>query len=383
MSLGKHVTLAPPRSRVLEGLLGGNGSSIPAGGNVWPTAIYWTTVQIGTPPQDFPVAIDSGSGDLDVSGKGCAGCVTTAPNRAYDHAASSSAKPKLPFVFSNSYQTCDLLDPTAVCTISGKLYTEQVSLAGIGPTAVGMGSIEKQTSNFDQFKQIDGVMGFTQGGSEDVFAQLVKAGLCDNVWAMCMHEGSKSNGTITIGGVDPRLSDNVSYVPDVGLGFHSVQVVGVKGLGLQSGASGGVDWAVPVGKPAILDTGTNILLVPLALLKKMQAAMCSDTSLANCNALWEGKCMPMSASQLAAYPPIALQLNTGLELNMGVKDYLLLGSPLAGGAQNYCLGIKDGGSAGGGFIIGDTTMRNYYLVFDLAHKRIGWGPVNELACGSI
>ena len=31
MSLGKHVTLAPPRSRVLEGLLGGNGSSIPAG----------------------------------------------------------------------------------------------------------------------------------------------------------------------------------------------------------------------------------------------------------------------------------------------------------------------------------------------------------------
>ena len=24
-------------------------------------------------------------------------------------------------------------------------------------------------------------------------------------------EGSKSNGTITIGGVDPRLSDNVSY----------------------------------------------------------------------------------------------------------------------------------------------------------------------------
>lgn len=34
-------------------------------------------------------------------------------------------------------------------------------------------------------------------------------------------------------------------------------------------------------------------------------------------------------------------------------------------------------------LAGDTTMRNYYLVFDLAHKRIGWGPVNELACGSI
>ena len=28
------------------------------------------------------------------------------------------------------------------------------------------------------------------------------------------------------------------------------------------------------------------------------------------------------------------------------------------------------------FIIGDTTMRNYLLVFDYAQKRIGWGDVN-------
>ena len=69
-------------------------------------------------------------------------------------------------------------------------------------------------------------MGFTSGGDEDVFASLVAAGKCDNVWAICMKEGSKSNGTITIGGVDERLSvgGKVNYVPDVGFGFHSVQV---------------------------------------------------------------------------------------------------------------------------------------------------------------
>ena len=54
--------------------------------------------------------------------------------------------------------------------------------------------------------------GFTQGGKEDVFHQLVAAELCDNVWSICMHEGTKSNGTLTIGGVDPRLSANVSCV---------------------------------------------------------------------------------------------------------------------------------------------------------------------------
>jgi hypothetical protein len=68
--------------------------------------------KVGTPSQDFPVAIDSGSGDLDISGKGCVGCVHGGPNREYDHTASSTSAAAFPFVFSNSYQTCDLQDPT-------------------------------------------------------------------------------------------------------------------------------------------------------------------------------------------------------------------------------------------------------------------------------
>ena len=70
--LGKLVVHAPPRSRI--GSITANGSSIPAGGAVWPTAIYWSLVQVGTPPVDFPAAIDSGSGDLDISGKVILSC---------------------------------------------------------------------------------------------------------------------------------------------------------------------------------------------------------------------------------------------------------------------------------------------------------------------
>ena len=74
----------------------------------------------------------------------------------------------------------------------------------------------------------------------------------------------------------------------------------------------------------------------------------------------------------------------GAELRMSSRDYILKGSPLATSAGQVCMGIKDGGSAGGsGFIIGDTTMRNYYLVFDLAEKKIGWGKVNKKNCGSL
>ena len=260
--LNKRLTLAPPRSRVAEQLSSslGNGSSIPADGSVWPTAIYWTYVEIGTPAVKFPVAIDSGSGDLDVSGANCEGCVTKHPNVAYDAAKSTTAKRAFPFAFSNSYQTCDLQDPTAVCTISGGLFTDQVSLAGFGPVEVTLGSIEKQTSNFDQFKEIDGVMGFTMGTKKNVFARLVAAGKIANVWSMCMRRGSVSNGTITIGGVDPRLSINgkVDYVPDSGHGFHSVEVASIT-LGGTAGGSAAA--SIQVGKSGILDTGTNELML--------------------------------------------------------------------------------------------------------------------------
>ena len=119
-------------------------------------------------------------------------------------------------------------------------------------------------------------------------------------------------------------------------------------------------------------------------MSQLQEAMCADSSLASCAQLWSKQsCAALTEAQVAAYPPLTLMLENGVELKMSSADYLLQGSPQATSADQYCLAIRDGGSAGGsGFIIGDTTMRNYYLVFDLAQKRIGWGPVSE-ACGNV
>ena len=374
--LGKHVaSVSHPRSAVLAKL--GNASSVPAGGAVWPTAIYWAMVQVGTPPQSFPAAIDSGSGDLDIGAVGCVGCVTTPPNRGYDHSASSSSKPVAPYTFKNTYETCDLKHPTKPCSISGKLYQDQVSMAGFGPVAVTVGAIENQDSNFDQFAEIDGVVGFTSGGGADVFASLVAKGACDNVWAICMHEGSHSNGTLTLGGVDSRLAAGpVRYVDDSASGFHTVNVQTITLNGTASSAS----TSVPVHKRAILDTGTNILLLPDPLLKTFGDAMCKDSSLASCDDLWNNKCVALTDAQIDAYPPLSLQLDS-TSLEMSARDYLLFGSPLASSADQVCLGIRSGGDL---FIIGDTTMRHYYLVFDLAQGKIGWADVNKGpgGCGS-
>lgn len=129
-------------------------------------------------------------------------------------------------------------------------------------------------------------------------------------------QGKASNGTITLGGVDPRLSDGpIAYVPDAGHGFHSVAVasfiltlsrVRAASAAAASAATGRIaenvaaaaDAAnasaraaskvtIPVGQPAILDTGTNVLLLPPALLSSLASAMCADATLAHCTDLFK------------------------------------------------------------------------------------------------
>ena len=89
-------------SSVVRDLVAKGNHSFPTGGSVWPTAIYWTTIEVGTPPQKFPVAIDSGSSDLLIEGLNCNGCNKKAPNSAYDSTASSTSSSAFPSTFSNT-----------------------------------------------------------------------------------------------------------------------------------------------------------------------------------------------------------------------------------------------------------------------------------------
>ena len=90
-------------------------------------------------------------------------------------------------------------------------------------------------------------------------------------------------------------------------------------------------------------------------MKSLQESMCADKSRVACATLWAVKnnCVALTAAEVAAYPPMTLDLNNGVKLAMSAKDYLLQGSPTCASSSLYALGIRDGGSAGGtGFIIG-------------------------------
>ena len=105
--------------------------------------VFYTQINIGT--RTFNVTVDTGSTDLLVPIDGCDGCVPTAP--AYDPIAPAEAMQKhvlasLQVVhpgrsgehfcsFYDSYLTCDLSNLTALCSVSGKLYRDDVTLENL------------------------------------------------------------------------------------------------------------------------------------------------------------------------------------------------------------------------------------------------------------
>jgi hypothetical protein len=109
------------------------------------------------------------------------------------------------------------------------------------------------------------------------------------------------------------------------------------------------------------------------------ANLIGTCGLSQSSSLWGGVCFNLTQAQMNAYPTITLNIQN-VDIVMPPSTYLTLFDPESPNPLLYCLGIRDTGP-GGFTIIGDTSMSNYYVVFDNEQTRIGWAKVSP-ACGS-
>lgn len=375
-------------------------------GTVWPDAVYWTNILVGTPPVSYAVTVDGGSGSLYLQKKGCKGCTTGPPNTAYDPSASSTSS-SLGTPFQATYGTCVPQNPDEPCTIKGHDYEDVVSFEDVngnvmGPVKVQIGGIEEQTTNFYQFAHVDAILGMIPVGDKTAFQQLCMVHeKCDPNWGMCFNaNGTKSTGTLTIGTIDEDLATEPLHWYQSGPGFQGQH--GRYPFTEQSIASLSVAGQQVSGfKPqyALLDSGTNNVLLPF--LDKVLQQMCADASLKHCTDISATKpsfsCFDdLTEADIAAYPTVHFNLGATdapagggtYSLKLQPQDYWLKGSPVA--PEKYCFSI---GYSDKLFIIGDTLMRHYYQVYDYGYlpgsnaerplARIGWGKVNKDRCGNL
>jgi Eukaryotic aspartyl protease len=267
-----------------------------------------------------------------------------------------------------------LQHPDQPCTISGPVWEDKFSYGGDFTGRVPFGTITYQTPGFEQLEVIDGINGFacetTFFGHPTPFLQLAKEGKIKAKVSFCFGVGKDGSGFegggLTLGGFDPKFAKSAQeFTPLLQNELYVVNMTGVSVDGQSTGAPW-QDYATGGWGGTVLDSGTNILLMPAkayqALYNTFNQRYCGSGK-ANLKGLcgsfddsfFGGKCFQMTKAEIAAYPPIELAM-------AGMKNPLVVPpeSYILSGATNktsdpYCFGVKNTGP-GGFSIIGDTVM---------------------------
>jgi hypothetical protein len=213
-------------------------------------------------------------------------------------------------------------------------------------------------------------------GTTSYFDAVTKAGTP----AVMAFELCPSNGTMWLGGFDANKATSApQYTPMIpisgqGNPFYAVDLADMA-LGGTSLGFGSSTFQDP-----IVDTGTTLFYVPTAvetaLLAKVNAS-------AGWQALFPGKTLTQSgtgcvttagvtAAQVDAMLPAFSLSFPGMGGGMVTASVAASQSYLYDAGQGmFCLAIFDGGNES---IMGDTILRAFVTVIDVAHSQIGFAP---------
>lgn len=315
---------------------------------------YVATVQLGTPPKDFTILMDSGSADFWVGSTRCqseagGGC----GNHVFLGSATSSSFQASQTPFQVTYGTGQ---------VSGFIISDNVVLAGLALDGhvFGVATLESQEFSDDTTK-FDGLMGLAQSplsnqGVLTPVESLAKQGSISEAitsYKISRVSDGLNDGEITFGGLDESKFDPNSLVTvdNVNpLGFWEADfTVSIDGqdLGL-------------AGRTGILDTGTTLIVAPANDAEALHAMI------------------PGSQSDGQGGFTIPCTTNTVVSLNFGgqafdINPVDLLFTPVdPNNLQGDCISGITSGQIGGAqqWLIGDVFLKNAYYSTDVNKNQI-------------
>ena len=324
---------------------------------------YWTTtVGVGNPPQYFQVVLDTGSANFWVMDRactsGCAGHVT------YNSAASSSysrngAPLNLTYGtgYANGFQGVDQF------VLQGGSGSISLAIAGIP-----FGQI---TDVNEQNTAVSGILGL---GFQSI---AINNMLSPVMWAMSAgvfqqglftaHLATKGatgaggviGGQVTFGGLDTQnCGPVIGYAPLTAQSYwqFSLDRVGVGSRFYSANAS-----------VAISDTGTSLIAGPSAVVEQIASAV---------GATWNSSMGAYTVWCNAAYAPVNFVIN-GVTYPVSYKA-LTIGYSSAGTGKCMFGMSPIGGGSDIQWIVGDSFIRQYCTVYDVANKRLGFAKANGM-----
>ncbi|XP_031264704.1 aspartic proteinase-like protein 2 [Pistacia vera] len=354
--------------------------------------LYYTKVQLGSPPREFNVQIDTGSDVLWVSCSSCNGCPGTSGLQIqlnfFDPQSSSTAslvscsdprcslgltsadsvcssqKNQCGYTFqygdgsgTSGYYVADLLHLDTI--VQGSVNTNSSSQIVFGCSTLQTGDLTKSD------RAVDGIFGFGQQGMS-VISQLASSGLTPRVFSHCLKGDSAGGGILVLGEI---VEPNIVYSPLVQSQPHynlNLQSISVNGQPLDVNPS---VFATSSNKGTIVDTGTTLAYLTADAYDPLVNAITSSVLQPVRSILSKGnQCFIVTTSIAGIFPQVSFNFAGGASLVLNPQDYLIQQNSV-GGAAVWCIGFQ---KIQGQTILGDLVLKDKIVVYDLAGQRIGW-----------
>ncbi|KAJ7114926.1 aspartic peptidase domain-containing protein [Mycena epipterygia] len=330
---------------------------------------YYSTIQIGTPPQSFNVMLDTGSSDLFILDSTCFLCTDNAP--LFDHSRSST--------FSE-----DELSPPVVIiygkgSVGGTVGQDRVSMGTFSVSSQGFlaadfvsdGLLEGSVSGliglaFQDLAETaalpfwQGLIKTNQLSSPEMAFQLTRSQSASDV----------PGGTFTLGGTNSSLfTGDIEFLDLVSSSLPTLWQLSVSGVTVQ-----GKSVTISTGDTAIaaIDTGTTFIGGPTADVNAIWAAVPGASALQEADDegffqfpcatsvqvtfSFGGKAWPINPEDISLGP-----LEKGSSMCVGAIFDLSLGT--------------DVGAGGPGWVVGDTFLKNVYSVFRQSPMSVGFAQL--------
>ncbi|KAL8245924.1 hypothetical protein R6Q59_007140 [Mikania micrantha] len=367
----------------------------PLGGDSRPTAaaLYFTKVQIGSPPKDFYVQVDTGSDLLWVNCIECDNCPKTSdlgiPLRLYDPKDSSSAKTvgcdnefckstftgqsdecKVGMLCAYSVKYGDgsstagyfVNDIVKIAQVSGNLQTTFMS----GNIVLGCGARQSgQLGSSDQ--ALDGILGFGQSNTS-LLSQLSSAKKVKKMFSHCL-DGKGGGGIFSIGEV---VQPKINTTPLVDDQTHY-------NIELKSIDVNGEDIKLPTSilefvkkQTVIVDSGTTLAYFPDEVYDKlMEKIMAAQPDKKPHVVEKMFKCYKYSGNIDDGFPVVNLHFANSLSMKVIPHQYFfqIEEDEWCIGFQNSNLKEKSGEEL---TLLGDLVLSDKLVTYDLENQVIGW-----------
>ncbi|TVY26700.1 Aspartic-type endopeptidase [Lachnellula hyalina] len=302
---------------------------------------YFAEVKLGSANKPVYLLLDTGAGTSWVMGPSC----TSGPCKTHDSFGSSDSKTfkDLSTPFSISYGSGN---------VSGTMAQDSLSIAGMSFTAA-IGIASTVSDQFNAFP-IDGILGLSLSKSDGQnFWETLAASktLKSNMAGLAIDRASDgpNTGVINFGSPDTsRFSGSLDYFPSES-NLSDDWAVNITNVGVGTTQIG-------ISSLGYVDTGTSFIFAPPADAKKLHASIDGATS-----------------SDDSTYT-VPCTTTTSLTFSFGQSTYTVPSKDWVSAEANgvctsnvYGVGVVDDNS----WLIGDTFLKNVYVVFDYDQTRVG------------